>query len=64
MSLPLVNSVEAVVESGWRSRRGEPSEPERARQLDSTAPNGVQPTQSLRIRTDTTSRLMRSLRSS
>jgi transposase-like protein len=35
MSLTSVNS---VVESGWRERAGERSEPERARQLDSTAP--------------------------
>jgi len=32
-----------VVESGWRSRGGERSEPERDRRLDSTAPNGSQP---------------------
>jgi len=31
-----------VVESGWRERGGERSEPERERQLDSTAPNGNQ----------------------
>ena len=35
MSLSSVNS---VVESGWRERGGERSEPERERQLDSTAP--------------------------
>jgi transposase-like protein len=40
MSLSSVNS---VVESGWRERGGERSEPERERQLDSTAPNGNQP---------------------
>ncbi len=40
MSLSSVNS---VVESGWRERGGERSEPERERQLDSTAPNGSQP---------------------
>ena len=40
MSLSSVNS---VVESGWRERAGERSEPERDRQLDSTAPNGSQP---------------------
>ncbi len=40
MSLSSVNS---VVESGWRERGGERSEPERDRQLDSTAPNGNQP---------------------
>jgi transposase len=40
MSLTSVNS---VVESGWRERGGERSEPERERQLDSTAPNGNQP---------------------
>ena len=39
MSLTSVNS---VVESGWRERGGERSEPERERQLDSTA-NGSQP---------------------
>ncbi len=39
MSLSSVNS---VVESGWRERGGERSEPERDRQLDSTAPNGNQ----------------------
>jgi transposase-like protein len=40
MSLSSVNS---VVESGWRERGGERSEPERDRPLDSTAPNGSQP---------------------
>jgi transposase len=40
MSLSSVNS---LVESGWRERGGERSEPERDRQLDSTAPNGNQP---------------------
>lgn len=40
MSLTSVNS---VVESGWRERGGERSEPERERQLDSTAANGIQP---------------------
>ena len=40
MSLSSVNS---VVESGWRERGGERSEPERERQVDSTAPNGNQP---------------------
>lgn len=43
MSLPLVNSFDSVVESGWRARGGERSEPERDRQLDSTAPHGSQP---------------------
>jgi len=38
MSLSSVNS---VVESGWRERVGERSEPERDRQPDSTAPNGA-----------------------
>ena len=40
MSLTSVNS---VVESGWRERGGERSEPERERQLDSTAPHGSPP---------------------
>lgn len=40
MSLSSANS---VVESGWRERGGERSEPERDRQLDSTAPHGSQP---------------------
>ena len=40
MSLSSVNS---LVESGWRERGGERSEPERERQLNSTAPNGNQP---------------------
>jgi transposase-like protein len=40
MSLQTVNS---LVESGWRERGGERSEPERDRQLDSTAPHGAQP---------------------
>src|SRR5215207_6710761 len=40
MSLSSVNS---VVESGWRERAGERSEPERDRQLDSTALNGTRP---------------------
>lgn len=40
MSLSSVNS---VVESGWRERGGERSEPERERQLDSPVPNGSQP---------------------
>jgi transposase-like protein len=40
MSLSSVNS---VVESGWRERTGERSEPERDRQLDSTALNGTRP---------------------
>ena len=40
MSLSSVNS---VVESGWRERTGERSEPERERQLDSTALNGTRP---------------------
>jgi len=43
MSLPLVNSFDSVVESGWWERGGERSEPERERQLDSTAPNGGRP---------------------
>src|SRR5947207_4027266 len=38
-----LSSVNAVVESGGRERGGERSEPERERQLDSTAPNGSQP---------------------
>ena len=38
-----LSSVSSVVESGWRERGGERSEPERDRQLDSTAPNGNQP---------------------
>lgn len=38
-----LTSVSSVVESGWRERGGERSEPERERQLDSTAPNGSQP---------------------
>lgn len=37
MPLQTANS---LVESGWRERAGERSEPERERQLDSTAPNG------------------------
>jgi transposase-like protein len=40
MSLSSVNS---VVESGWRERTGERSEPERDRQVDSTASNGTVP---------------------
>lgn len=40
MSLSSVNS---VVESDWRERTGERSEPERDRRLDSTAPHGVGP---------------------
>lgn len=40
MSLSSTNS---VVESGWRERGGERSEPERDRQLDSTSPNGAKP---------------------
>src|SRR5215216_456465 len=40
MSLSSVNS---VVESDWRERGGERSEPERDRRLDSTAPHGVGP---------------------
>jgi len=40
MSLSSVNS---VAESGWRERGGERSEPERDRQLDSTAAPGSQP---------------------
>jgi len=40
MSLSSSNS---VVESGWWERGGERSEPERDRQLDSTAPNGGRP---------------------
>jgi transposase-like protein len=32
-----------VVESDWRERTGERSEPERDRRLDSTAPNGARP---------------------
>ena len=40
MSLTSVNS---VVESGWRERGGERSEPERERQLDSTTPNASIP---------------------
>ena len=40
MSLSPVNS---VVESGWRERAGERSEPERDRQLDSTTTPGSQP---------------------
>ena len=43
MSLPLVKSLDSVVESGWRERAGERSEPERDRQLDSTAPHGAGP---------------------
>ncbi len=39
MSLSSVNS---VVESGWRERGGERSEPERDRRLDSTAPTEAQ----------------------
>ena len=42
MSMPLVNSFGSVVESGWRERGGERSEPERDRQLDSTASAGAQ----------------------
>src|SRR2546428_11966607 len=38
-----LTSVNSVVESGWRERGGERGEPERERQLDSTAPNGSQP---------------------
>ena len=38
MSLSSANS---VVESGWRERAGERSEPERDRQADSTAPPGA-----------------------
>ena len=38
-----LSSVSSVVESGWRERGGERSEPERDRQPDSTAPNGNQP---------------------
>ena len=41
MSLPLVNSIDSLVESGWRERGGERSEPERDRPLDSTTPNGT-----------------------
>lgn len=41
MSLSSTNS---VVESGWRERAGERSEPERERQMDSTPPNGAGPT--------------------
>ena len=40
MSLSSGNS---VVESGWRERAGERSEPVRERQVDSTAPNGAAP---------------------
>ena len=40
MSLSSVNS---VVESGWRERVGERSEPERDRQMDSKAAHGSQP---------------------
>lgn len=40
MSLSSTNS---VVESGWRERTGERSEPVRDRQLDSTPPNGAGP---------------------
>jgi transposase len=40
MSLSSVNS---VVESDWRERGGERSEPERDRQLDSAALNGTRP---------------------
>lgn len=40
MSLSSTNS---VVESGWRERAGERSEPGRERQVDSTPPNGVGP---------------------
>src|SRR6266542_1197569 len=43
MSLPLVSSFDSVVESGWRERGGERSEPERDGQLDSTAPPGAPP---------------------
>ncbi len=38
-----LSSVSSVVESGWRERAGERSEPERDRQLDSAAPNGNEP---------------------
>lgn len=44
MSLSSVNS---VVESGWRERGGERSEPERDRPLDSTAAQGSQPAAAL-----------------
>jgi transposase len=40
MSLSSVNS---VVESDWRERTGERSEPERSRRLDSTAPHEAKP---------------------
>jgi len=40
MSLSSTNS---VVESGWRERAGERSEPVRDRQVDSTAPHGAGP---------------------
>ena len=43
MSMPLVNSVESLVESSWRERGGARSEPERDRQLDSTTLNGSRP---------------------
>jgi transposase-like protein len=36
-----------VVESGWRERGGERSEPERDRQLDSTLPHGTRPAAAL-----------------
>jgi transposase len=38
-----LSSTTSVVESGWRERTGERSEPERDRRLDSTAPNGTGP---------------------
>ena len=45
MSMPSVDSFSSLVESGWREREGERSEPERDRQLDSTPPNGRGPAQ-------------------
>jgi transposase-like protein len=39
-----MQTASSVVESGWREREGERSEPERDRQLDSTPPNGGPPT--------------------
>jgi transposase len=44
MSLSSMNS---VVESGWRERAGERSEPERSRPLDSTVTPGSQPAAAL-----------------
>jgi transposase len=38
-----LSSTNAVVESDWRERAGERSEPVRERQVDSTAPHGAKP---------------------